>query len=518
MTEYAETLDDGDLEDTLPEPKAGDVIADRYRVVRLLGRGGSGKVYLAEHVELGRPYAIKFLGGERASSLLVVERFSREARLLASLEHPAIASVFDMGRYLDKSPFIVLDYVDGRTLRSILRDDKLPSLRQTLAIMQQLCGAIEYAHDRGVVHRDIKPENVMLCSSAEEDLRVRVLDFGIARPLIADEPRLTPTGAQLGTPHYMAPEQAKGDRDAGPLADIYSLGVIFYELLSGSRPHPGDNYYAITFHLLTQRPIPLQETAPDCPSDVREVVEKCLRREPSQRFETAAALGKAIAQLSQVHALADEEGSAYARVVSRRLSPWLWLTGGVLLGAASMGLWDSRIRPEPPRLTADHLELVDMLSVPSPLESQPAALREPGLLAGGTHDSLDTSTGETKRIDESPMSAVEVPAAQASPTSERALGKGTRASTRSAPPARERDRQRQASAIVRERASSSVGSSAMSSTAAPNTEPAARGLEGDALQGNQSADKPMHELRRDQRQPKGGRPLAPPISRNPYED
>lgn len=366
MSQELETLDDVEAETDLPLPEIEEVLKDRYRIIALLGRGGSSKVFEAEHVELGLRYAVKFLRSERAGAARTRQRFAQEARLLAGLDHPGIARVVDIGYYKGVTPFIALEHVAGETLRTRMRKQRT-SLAQALELMSQVCAAMSTAHDQGIVHRDLKPENLMITSRSEGTLRLRVLDFGIARTLAEDEPRLTPTGAQLGTPHYMAPEQARGDKQIGPAADVYGLGVVFYELLSQSRPHPGDSHYSVIFHLLTQDPVPLADVAPDVPRDVRDVVERCLRRKPEERYASARELGSAVAALCQVHS--SSANALEARVLDVQVldvqaldapylpsatgksllrSPWLSAFGGVVLGGSVASIaHDVRVQSAP---------------------------------------------------------------------------------------------------------------------------------------------------------------------------
>ncbi|HEX2735869.1 MAG TPA: serine/threonine-protein kinase [Polyangiaceae bacterium] len=406
MSKELETEDDVEIETDLPLPQIDDVLMDRYRVVAALGRGGSSKVFELEHVELGLRFAAKFLRTERAGADRTKQRFRQEARLLASLNHPGIARIVDIGYYRDVTPYMVLEHVAGETLRSRLRKQR-PSLAQALEILLQVCTAIGAAHDKGIVHRDLKPENLMLTHGTDEELRVRVLDFGIARTLAEDEPRLTPTGAQLGTPHYMAPEQARGDKNVGPSADVFGLGVIFYELVSGERPHPGDSHYSVVFHLLTEDPVPLSVAAPDSPKDVRAVIERCLERKPEERYANARELGVAIAELCRVH-------GAPAAIVGRTRdkdrtreraprsswlrNPWLAALGGVVGGyLAGLALPSRETTP-----------LAPLPSATTPqISNEPAA--EPSPLAS------PSSSSPTTNSDSLPASGERLPVTRVAP-------------------------------------------------------------------------------------------------------
>jgi serine/threonine protein kinase len=202
-----------------------------YAIGELLGQGGMGIVYAAEQKELARPVALKLLAPEIAEQPDFEERFRREARVLASLKHPGIVTVYDCGR---AGPwfYFAMEKVEGTNLRQLIREKALSS-RESLAIVTQICEALQYAHERGVVHRDIKPENMLVDRSG----RVRVLDFGLSKvPKSEQLGALTRTDQVMGTPHYMAPEQWERPAEVDHRADIYALGVVFYELLTGELP------------------------------------------------------------------------------------------------------------------------------------------------------------------------------------------------------------------------------------------------------------------------------------------
>jgi serine/threonine protein kinase len=192
-----------------------------------------------------------------------------------------------------------MEYLEGRTLRRFIEENATRSIAFGIEVMRQTCRGVAHAHEHGIVHRDLKPDNLMLGNASDGSLRVKLLDFGIARRIMSVDTRLTPTGTELGTAHYMAPEQARGVKAVGPASDVYSLGVIFYELLTGERPHPGDTYNAVMFHLLTQPPLPLATVMPSCPEAVRDVVERCLAQRPDARYPTAKELLSALDELPE---------------------------------------------------------------------------------------------------------------------------------------------------------------------------------------------------------------------------
>jgi tRNA A-37 threonylcarbamoyl transferase component Bud32 len=330
-----DALDSGD---DLPLPKEGTLVGSRYRVGRRLGRGGMGVVHEAVHEEIGRRYAIKLLRRELASRPRSLERFVREARLLAGVNHPHITQVFDFGRHEGRTPYIVMEYLEGRTLREVLRREGPCEPQLAVTIMRQVCRAMAHAHAQGVVHRDLKPDNLMLLG-ANESVHVKILDFGIAQYASPPDTRLTPSGAVLGTSHYMSPEQTRGDETLGAATDVYSLGVIFYEILSGLRPHPGDSYAAVLFHLLTQPPVPLTQVMPSCPPELWEIIERCLCNNPLDRYATAGELLGVLDALGDVAAAQETRppGSARPQMVAGKLRFGL-LSAGLVTGAVAGSL------------------------------------------------------------------------------------------------------------------------------------------------------------------------------------
>ena len=257
------------------------VLGGRYRIARHLARGGMAEVYLAQDELLDRRVAVKVLFAELADDASFVERFRREARAAAGLNHPNIVSVYDFGQD-DGAYFIVMEYVEGETLRDIIRSrGPLPPADAT-GIGADVAAALEAAHRRGIVHRDVKPGNVLISD------RVKVADFGIAR---AGDPResLTQTGAVLGTATYLAPEQAQGHA-VDPRTDLYSLGVVLYEMLAGRPPFHGQTPVAVAYQHLSEAPVPPSRHNPDVPPGLDAVVLKALAKDPSRRHGSAEEL------------------------------------------------------------------------------------------------------------------------------------------------------------------------------------------------------------------------------------
>jgi serine/threonine-protein kinase len=281
------------IEDLRP----GVVLADRYRIDALVGEGGAGRVYAAEHVLLRKKVAIKILRSDRANVPEMVQRFEREAMAAAHIEHPNIASAIDFGRLADGSVFLALEFVAGRSLRQELAKGPL-ALGRSLHIARQIASALAGAQQLGIVHRDLKPENVMLIERGEDRDFVKVLDFGIARVPMADKAQpLTKVGAVFGTPAYMAPEQALGLPVDGR-ADLFALGVMLFEMLTGTRPF-GERQIGqqITDPLPT-----LASRGAAVPAEIESLIASLLARNVQERFQRPDALMAAFDSWLATHA------------------------------------------------------------------------------------------------------------------------------------------------------------------------------------------------------------------------
>jgi tetratricopeptide (TPR) repeat protein/TolB-like protein len=256
---------------------------DRYRIVSELGRGGMGTVWKAQDERLGRAVALKLLTEDLALSTSARRRFEREARAASRLDHPAIAAVHDSGEHGGRL-YIVTALVDGCTVRERLRDGPM-ALSQALRIAEEVAGALQHAHDRGVLHRDISSGNVMVGRNG----RVQVIDFGLARLRKDGSSRLTPSGAMWGTGSYIAPEVIR-DQEAGPRGDLYSLGVLLYEMLTGAAPFEGEVPEAMVHRILNEMPAPPSSRRLDVPPKLDRLVLKALAKEPMRRYASAGAM------------------------------------------------------------------------------------------------------------------------------------------------------------------------------------------------------------------------------------
>ncbi len=277
---------------TEPEPNLiGAEVDDRYRVIELLGEGGMGKVYLAEHVEIGKRVALKVLHPSYSRMPDLVERFRREARAASKIGHPNIVDVTDSGTTNDGSVYFVMEYLEGVELGSIIDREGAIDVARALKIAGQICRALSAAHAQGIVHRDLKPENVFLITRDGAADVVKVLDFGIAKTTEAEaarERRLTSPGMAMGTPEYMSPEQAAG-RPADARCDVYALGAILYEMVTGAAPYSGDNFMEILTKKATQDPPPPHLLRSELPQQVGDLVMQAMARSPDDRPQTMEA-------------------------------------------------------------------------------------------------------------------------------------------------------------------------------------------------------------------------------------
>ncbi|NBO67581.1 MAG: Stk1 family PASTA domain-containing Ser/Thr kinase [Actinobacteria bacterium] len=258
------------------------VINDRYEIGKRIGRGGMAEIFQARDILLDRPVAIKVLFPEFATDPAFVERFRREAQAAANLNHPNIVGVYDWGK-VNNTYYIAMEYVNGRTLADILKQSGTLTPMQVCDVMSEVASALISAHQNGVIHRDVKPGNILVSTTGQ----VKVADFGIARALGSGvEQGLTQTGAVMGTATYFSPEQAQG-ASTDQRSDIYSLGVVMYEMLSGSAPFTGENAVAIAYKQVHEQAMPLNQRVATVPPEVAAIVAKCMQKSPDDRYSSA---------------------------------------------------------------------------------------------------------------------------------------------------------------------------------------------------------------------------------------
>ena len=279
-----------------PRMHVGDVVAGKYELTRRLGRGATGLVWAARHRQTGREFAIKFMHSHLMRSRDAKARFEREARAPAQIGHPAIVDVFDVGSLESGEMFLVMELVGGEPLSTALERDPPLGFTEFIAVMRDVSAALAAAHEAGIVHRDLKPDNIFVhADRTTGKVRGKVLDFGLSK-LVADE-ELTRTGALIGTPAFMSPEQALDASVADWRADIWAVGVLLFWGITGQFPHDGDTAVAVLYNLVGQPPRSIDELAPDIDDELRAVIRDCLRP-LAERTQTAhdieARLGRVV--------------------------------------------------------------------------------------------------------------------------------------------------------------------------------------------------------------------------------
>jgi len=307
----------------------GTMLADKYRVERVLGRGGMGVVVAAMHVELDQRVALKFLLPEAMESMEVVERFAREARAAVKIESEHVARVIDVGKLENGLPYMVMEYLNGRDLAAELEAHGQLTVENTLDYVLQACEAIAEAHALGIIHRDLKPANLFVITRPDGTTSIKVLDFGISKVSLTGtspaEMSLTQTAAIMGSPTYMSPEQMRASRDVDPRADIWALGVIMYELLTGQPPFVGATMPELCASILKEPPEPIRGARPDVPAPLEAAILRCLEKKPAARFANVAELTRALVDYAPKRSRISAERSARilrgAGVVTASLPP-----------------------------------------------------------------------------------------------------------------------------------------------------------------------------------------------------
>jgi eukaryotic-like serine/threonine-protein kinase len=272
----------------------GTVVAGKYRVERLLGRGGMGIVVAAEHIELRVPIALKFLSDRYATRTDIVMRFLREARAAAQLKSAHVCRVFDVGRLDDGVPFIVMEQLVGQDLAKLLRAEGQLAVPVAADYIVQACDAVAEAHEAGIVHRDLKPGNLFLTQHRDGTALLKVLDFGVAKLHSEEEHDITNSQTVVGSPTYMAPEQLRSARGADARSDIWSLGVILHQLVTGNTPFRGETIAGLAIRAAID-PLPSLDHLPPA---YAAIVTRCLEKQPDRRFQTATDLARELAPLA----------------------------------------------------------------------------------------------------------------------------------------------------------------------------------------------------------------------------
>ncbi|HEY5949246.1 MAG TPA: serine/threonine-protein kinase, partial [Kofleriaceae bacterium] len=275
--------------------EVGSVLAGKYRIDRILGRGGMGIVVQAMHLQLGQPVAVKFLLPEVLGNRELVQRFLREAQAAVRLRSEHVARVIDVGTLETGAPYMVLEYLEGTDLAHYPRTHLSPGV--IVDLMLQACEALAEAHSLGIVHRDIKPANFFVTKRSDGSSLLKVLDFGISKaPTTTQDNNLTTTQVVMGTPAYMSPEQMKSARDVDARSDIWSLGVVLYQLLEGAPPFEAESFTALCIKVATE---PMRPMETELPAGLAQVVERCLEKQRTKRFANVGELARELAPFAR---------------------------------------------------------------------------------------------------------------------------------------------------------------------------------------------------------------------------
>jgi len=356
-------------------PAVGAVLEGKYRLEAELGRGGMGVVFRGVHLKLNRPVAIKMLLPEALQAADAVERFDREARAAVQVKSHYVAEVLDVGWH-QGLPYMVMEYLDGNDLAVELATRGPLPAAEAVGWLLQVCEAMADAHTRGVIHRDLKPSNLFLAKQGGER-KVKILDFGISKIVTPGEINLTKTSAGFGTAHYISPEQIRSTKHADARSDVWSLGVIGYELLSGRLPFEGESAQSIVAAILTDAPAPLGRHRPELHPGLAEAIHKALVKERDKRTPSMAAFAEALRPFlagAEPQAPAGDTDAVTLRKVPR-VAGKAWVGGVALLGVVALAGVGLKMRPDATPAAPEPVALPSVAApeAPSASAAQPPA-------------------------------------------------------------------------------------------------------------------------------------------------
>lgn len=322
--------EDEQRKDTKEYPKQS-VINNKYEVIELIAKGGMGTIYKVRHLKLNTFFALKVLNIVAKEDMDTILRFKREAETVSGLGHENIVKVIDFDETQDGNFYIVMEYLEGEELRTILKKrGKLP-WEEWKPILEQIVNGLDAAHKKGIVHRDLKPENIFITKDPQGNLKVKILDFGVSK-IKESEIVLTKPGEILGTPYYMSPEQAKGDLKIDHRSDIFSLGVLSFEVLSGKVPFGGLTPFDVINQILFEAPPEIYKLNPEIPRKVQKVFEVCLNKDPDKRYQSVKEFLNDLKQAFEGEKKPKECVASQEYILINRLKFWLYITLAFLVG------------------------------------------------------------------------------------------------------------------------------------------------------------------------------------------
>ncbi|MDF3066669.1 MAG: Protein kinase [Polyangiaceae bacterium] len=365
------------------ESRIGQVIAGTYKLTRYIASGGSGHVFEAAHVRLGKAFAVKLLRAELDTHRKVAHRFRREAQTIAGLKSEYVVGVVDCGELEDRTPYVVMELLEGEDLRSLLeREGSLPA-RRALHLMMDACLGLSVVHRAGLVHRDLKPENLFVARRETGEDWCKVLDFGIAK---MESSLVTAQDAIVGTVRYMAPEQISQSDKIGPATDIYAIGAVLYECLSGKAAHGGVTVQEVMFSVMNRTPAPLSALNPNLPMSVVQIVDRCLSKSTKDRPQTAPQLFQLLRALTEARESTAPDSTWSNAYAPRRSALTKYLFEGrapttnaalLVLGAALLGAaagWHARRALAPAQERKEMLQQESCCAVPPAASAAPSAV------------------------------------------------------------------------------------------------------------------------------------------------